>query len=199
MRFAVWLLDRLRFKRLAVNPQMKYLAVGALYSGNYSNFKHDPKPLLFVMWCDEKIVHAFNCNYFSKIQKKWMGQTIYLIKKANQNIDPRTLYRFIKQRRPDLLNYYRQYHTELLNMKLVSAGITNLDSLLYTVSSDPWIAALNELIKPSEMIKPPSKISFSPTELQERVNLALSSTDLRKGTVGGQPPAPYTNKPPYMR
>lgn len=199
MNFATWLIDKLKYKRLAVNPQMKFLAFGALYEGSYSNFKHDPRPLIWVQWSDQNITHGLNTHYFSRSQKQWFGQMIYIVKKAQQNIDPLTMYRFIKQRRPDLLKYYRQYKTSLLNMKLVSAGITPLDSMLYTVSTDPWVAVLNEMIKPSEMKAPPTKIAFSPTELQERVNLALSATDLRKGTVGGQPPAPYTGKPPYMR
>jgi len=200
MNFAVWLLDKLRYKRLGANPQMKFLAFGAIYEGTYSNWKHDARPLIWVQWCDERITHGINIHYLNRADKEWFGQMIYIVKKAGQNIDPLTMYRFLKQRRINIVNIaYRQYHTNLLNMKLVSAGITPLDSMLYTISTDPWVAALNDMIKPSEMKAPPSRIAFSPTELQERVNLALNATDIRRGTVGGQPPAPYTNKPPYMR
>ena len=198
--FYSWLISKLRGKRLGVNPYMKLLAWGAIYSSHYSNFKHDPRPLIFVMWCDENITHGLNIHYFSRSDKQWLGQIIYLIKKAGQNIDPRTFYFFLKQQRPNIVkNYYRQYHTSALNAKLVSAGITPLDELIYTISTDPWIAALNEMIKPSEMKEGPEKISFSPTELADRINAAKNSMPITKQKVSTGPrgPAPYATGAPY--
>jgi hypothetical protein len=200
--FYSWLVDKLRGKRLGVSPYMKLMAWGAIYSGSYGNFKHDPRPLMFVLWCDETITHSINCHYLNRADKQWLGQIIYLIKKAGQNLDPRTFYFFLKQQRPSIVKTaYRIYHTNACNMKLVSAGITPLDELIYTISTDPWVAALNEMIKPSEMKEGPEKISFSPTELAERINLAKNSMPITKQKVSTGPrgPAPFAGPAPYVR
>ena len=196
--FYGWLVNKLKYKRFS-GGQMKLLTFGGIYLAHYSNFKHDPTPLIWVQWSDPNITHGLNIHYFNRADKQWFGQLIYMIKRAGQNIDPLAFYHLLKQRRPNLVkNYYRVYKTNLLNAKLVSAGITPLDSLIYTTSTDPWIAALNEMIRPSEMKNLPSKITFSPTELQERIIEARNSVDIRTQKVSG-PRAPFTNPAPYIR
>jgi hypothetical protein len=197
--FYGWLVNKLKYKRLGVSTPTKLMAFGAIYTGTYSNWKHDARPLIWIQWCDELITHGINTHYLNRADKQWFAQMIYLVKKAGQNIDPRTFYFFIKQQRPNIIKTaYRMYHTNLLNMKLVCAGITPLDELIYTYSTDPWIAALNEMIKPSEMKEGPTKISFSPTELAERINLARNSISITKQTVQSKgPKAPYTSPAPY--
>jgi len=196
--FYGWLVGKLKYKRFS-SGQMKLLTFGAIYQGPYSNWKHDPTPMIWVQWSDPNITHGINCHYLNRSDKQFLGQLIYMIKRAGQNIDPRSFYHLLKQRRPNIIKTaYRIYHTNLLNMKLVSAGITPLDSLIYTTSTDPWIAALNEMIRPSEMKNLPSKITFSPTELQERIIEARNAIDIRQQKVSG-PRAPFTNPAPYIR
>lgn len=198
--FYGWLVNKLRYKRLAVAGPTKLMAFGAIYNGPYSNWKHDPKPLIWIQWCDERVTHGINIHYLNRSDKQWFGRLIYLIKRANQNIDPKTFYNLLNQQRHNMIKTaYRIYHTNLLNVKLVSAGITPLDDLIYTTSMDPWIAALNEMIRPSEMPdRPPARpIAFSPTELQERITQARNSVDLRTKSVG--PKAPYAGQAPFVR
>jgi hypothetical protein len=195
--FYGWLVGKLKYKRISGTPT-KLLTFGAIYNGSYSNWKHDANPLIWIQWSDQNITHGINVHYLNRSDKQWFGQLIYLVKRAGQNIDPKTFYHMIKQKRPSIVNTaYRMYHTNLLNVKLVSAGITPLDSLIYVGSRDPWVNALNEMIKPTEMKKNPSKIAFSPTELQERIIQARNSVDLRTQRVG--PSAPYAGTAPYVR
>ena len=195
--FAGWLVNKLKYKRVSGSPT-RMLTFGAIYNGPYSNWKHDAQPLIWIQWSDQNITHGINCHYLNRADKQWFGQLIYLVKRAGQNIDPRTFYHLLKQKRPNIINTaYRMYKTNLLNVKLVSAGITPLDKLIYTTSRDPWIAALNEMIKPSDMKNMPSKIAFSPTELQERIIQASNAVDIRKQSVG--PRSPFTSPAPYVR
>ena len=197
--FYSWFVDKLRMKRYGMNvSQIKMLTFGALYYGSYSNWKHDPNPLIFCMYSDNEYTHGINTHYLKRSDKEWLGRLIYLIKKAGQNIDPLTFYHLLKQRRKSVVNIaYRLYHTNLLNMKLVSAGITPLDELIYTISRDPWVNALNEMIKPSEMKRLPTKIAFDPEELRERIITASNAIDIRTKRVG--PVAPYVEPSPFIR
>jgi hypothetical protein len=198
--FYGWLVNKLRFKRLGVNPNMKLMAFGAIYATTYSNWKHDPRPLIFIQWCDQNITHGINVHYLSRPDKQWLAQAIYLIKRGKQNIDPKTFYHFLKQQRPNIITTaYRIYHTNMLNAKLASAGITPLDSMIYTTSMDPWINALNDMIRPGEMKGGPTKVSVDPTELQNRIILARNAVDIKTQKVATGPKAPYANPSPFAR
>jgi hypothetical protein len=197
--FYGWLVDKLRYKRMGAGP-MKLLTFGAIYQGPYSNWKHDPRPLIWVQWSDQNITHGINIHYLNRQDKQWLGRLIYIIKRAGQNIDPRSFFRLLSQQRPNIIKVaYRMYKTNLLNMKLVSAGITPLDKLIYSVSTDPWVAALNDMIRPGEVKNAPTKIAFSPTELQDRIIQATNTTDIRTKAVPTGPRAPYIGQSPFLR
>jgi hypothetical protein len=84
-------------------------------------------------------------------------------------------------------------------MKLVSAGITPLDRMIYTNFADPWIAQLNAMIKPSEMREGVVQVAYSPTELQERITSAQNSVDVRQTRVGQTPRGPVGQPAPWLR
>jgi len=198
--FYGWLVNKLRFKRLGVNPNMKLMAFGAIYATTYSNWKHDPRPLIFIQWCDQNITHGINVHYLNRADKQWLAQAIYLIKRGKQNIDPKTFYHFLKQQRPNIITTaYRIYHTPMLNGKLASAGITPLDSMIYTTSMDPWINALNAMIRPGEMKGSPTKVAVDPTELQNRIIMARNAVDIKTQKVATGPKAPYVGTSPFIR
>lgn len=197
-RFFSWLVNKLRFRRLAVSSQIHLLTFGAIYYGTYSNWKHDPNPLIWVQYSGPKYTHGINIHYLNAADKQWLANTIYLIKKGAQVIDGLTFYKLLKLRRPSIVKRaYRVYFTNLLNMKLVSAGITNLDSVVYMITKDPWVARLNQLIKPSEMKAPPTQIAFSKTELQERIIEASNSISITKNRVSTTKKAPWLTGRPY--
>lgn len=179
--FFRWIVDRLRFRRLGVSPRTRLLTFGAIYNGTYSNWKHDPKPTIWVQYSGEKYTHGINVNYLNTIDKMWLARVIYLMKKGNQSMDGYTFYKLLKVQRYSIVQRaYRVYFTSLLNMKLVSAGITPLDEMIYTTSKDPWIATLNEAIKPSEMRQPPIRIAYDSEELRNRIIQSQNAIDITK-------------------
>jgi len=184
-RFWEFIVSRIRNIRYALNPRIKMLTFGAIYYGNYSNWKHDPTPLIWCQYSGPKHTHGINIHYLSSSDKAWLMNTIYIMKRANQRMNGRVFYQLLKMRRPSIIkSSYRVYFTNLLNVKLVSAGITPLDRMIYTNFADPWIAQLNALIKPSEMVRETVQVAYSPTELRDRIVNSLNSVDIRKQRVG---------------
>ncbi len=130
--------------------------------------------------------------------KEWLGRMLFLLKKGSQIIDGYAFYRLLKLRRMSIVkSSYRVYFTSLLNMKLVGAGLTNLDRLVYPITKDPWLLALNEMMIPGEIGHGVTEIAFSPTELQDRVNQAMNAIPLQKQSI--RPAAPYAAPAPYIR
>jgi len=194
-KFYSWLVNKLRHRRFSMSTQMKLLTFGAIYYGDYANWKHDPKPLIWVQYSGPEHTHAINIHYLNRIDKAWLANTIYIIKKAGQIIDGRTFYIFLKTRRPSIIKTaYRMYFTNMLNVKLVSAGITPLDRMIYTNMQDPWIASLNEMIKPSEIAFGVGRIAYTPTELRDRIIQSQNAVDIRQAKVGSFGAAPWVAK-----
>jgi hypothetical protein len=199
--FFSWIVNKLRYARFAMSSRMKILSFGAIYYGNYSNWKHDPTPLIWIQYSDRKYTHAINIHYLNYGDKAWLMNTIYMLKRGAQRIDGLTFYRLLKMRRPSIVKTaYRVYFTNLLNVKLVSAGITPLDKMIYTTSNDPWVAQLNEMIKPSELREGVVQVAYSPTELQDRITSAQNATDIRQTRVAPPVPRGPVGQPaPYIR
>ena len=194
--FFSWLVNKVRTARFSLSSSVRMLNYGAIYTGSYRNWKHDPLPLIFIMYSGPKYTHGIQLHYMSRPDKTWFAHIIYMIRRGGQIIDGFTLYKMLKMQRMSIVRTcYRMYFTGLLSMKLVSAGITPLDKLVYTGHGDPFIQALNEMIKPTSVEAPP-QVAFSPTELQERVTQAATSTDLRTARVGGplSRPAPWLKR-----
>jgi hypothetical protein len=181
LKFYEYLVNKLRFKRFAMSSNIRLLNFGAIYQGSYSNWKHDPQPQVFCMYSDPKYTHGLNLHYFTRSDKAWFGRTIYILKRAGQQFDGRFFYKYLKSQKPNIIKVaYRMYHTNLLNAKMVSGGLTPLDDLSYK-SSDPFITQLNETLKSSSMKSTSApKIAFSPTELQNRISQAINAIDIRK-------------------
>ena len=79
-------------------------------------------------------------------------------------------------------------------MKLVSAGLTPLNKIAYTFSKDPFIAALNARIAPSEMTTIP-QVAYSSAELQERIIAAQNVQPITKQRVSPlRAPAPWVKR-----
>lgn len=194
------IVSKIRLGRFALSTNVKLLTFGAIYLGSYSNYKHDPQPLIFCMYSGPKYTHGLNIHYFSHMDKAWLGNLIYMIKKGGQVIDGYTLYKLLKMRRMSIVkSCYRVYFTNLLNMKMVSAGITPLDKMIYTDHRDPWVHALNEKIKPSEIKRPPT-VAFYAEELRDRVIQAQQSQNIQTQTVTSRGTrAPYQSPAPWLK
>lgn len=193
-RFFQWIVNKIRFSRFALTGRVKLLTFGAIYQGSYSNWKHDPNPQIFVMYSGPRYTHGINLHYMSRSDKMWFFNLIYMIRRGQQVIDGFTLYKLFKMQRMSIVKTcYRVYFTNLLNMKLISAGITPLNKIAYTFTRDPFILQLNETIKPTEMATAP-RVAFSPTELRERINIAANAQPITKQRVG-----PMTRRAPWLR
>lgn len=187
MGFYSFLVSRIKNIRYSVSggQSTRTYVFGALYSGPYQNYAHDPQPLVFIMYSapSPQLTHALNIHYLAEGDRAWMIRNIYMIKKYQQVIDPRTLYNFIKIQRPSIIKTcYRTYHTNLCQYKLVSAGITNLTEMEYP-SNEPFVRRLNEAIGATQMAQNPQQVAFSTTELNERIAESLNSQPIQTRTV----------------
>jgi len=120
--------------------------------------------------------------------------------RGGQKITPRNMYNFLKLRRKNIIKVaYRKYFTSLMNMRLVSPGITNMHKLVYTDHNEEFIKTLNTQLQPSSIFnRSVPTIAFSETELQERVIQATQSIPITQRRV-----APYIkpqgNRAPWLK
>lgn len=185
------IVSKLRGIRYSIAPKTRILTFGAIYLGPYTNFKHDRTPLIWIQWSDEKYTHGINLHYLDTSDRAWFMRTIYLMSRGGQKITPRNMYNLIKMRRKNIIRVaYRKYFTSLLNSRLVSPGITNLHSLVYTDHNEGFIKQLNKQLKPSSIFSSTApQISFSETELQDRIIQATQAVPITQRKV-----APYINR-----
>ena len=129
-RLATWIIQRLRKRKVRFRRTLRLFSFGAIYHGTYTNYKTDPRPLIFIMFSNESHTHAININHLGPADRVWLLNTIYLIKKGNQVIDPSTFYKLFKIRRRTIIQTgYRIYFTAYLKMRLVSPGITRINKI----------------------------------------------------------------------
>lgn len=196
-RFFNWITNRIRSKRLALTSKINLLPQFSFQQGVYSNWKHDPQPLIFIMYSGQKYTHGININYMNRSDKAWFGRSLYLMKKANQILTGLSMYKYLKIHRYNIVKEcYRVYFTSLLNMKLVGSGLTYLDKLVYPIAKDPWLLALNEMMTPGEISSGPTEIAYNPQELQTRISQVYNSIPLQKKSIKK---APYTNNAPWLK
>lgn len=194
------IISKLRGIRFSISPKTRLLTFGAIYLGPYTNFKHDRTPLIWVQWSDMKYTHGINLHYLNSSDRAWFMRTIYLMARGGQRITPRNMYNLLKMRRKNIIKVaYRKYFTSLMNMRLVSPGITDMHRLIYTDHNEQFIKDLNKQLNPSSIFnKRVPQIAFSETELQERVIQATQATPITQRRV-----APYIrqqgNKAPWLK
>jgi len=183
--FYSWLITRLRNRRYSYSGLFspRLYTFGAIYEGTYKNWKHDPTPMIWIMYSDAKYTHGINLHYLNNYEQSWFIRTIYIIKKYQQAIDGRIFYNMLKQQQMSIVKKaYRVYFTNMLNCKLTSAGITNMEKLVYS-SKSPFINTLNKIIAPQEMAYPPRQVSYYPEELRDRIIQAQNSIPINQATV----------------
>lgn len=200
--FMSWIVNRLRHRRF-VTASPKRLYQFAFYYGTYSNWKHSPRPFIFIMYSGDTYTHAIAVQYMNSSDKAWFGRVLVLLRKGNQIMDGMTMYRFIKSRRPSIIrDCYRVYFTSLLNMKLVGAGMTNRwEEVMEGIYKDGWLLQLNENLMPSDMPQGERgpRIAFSQTELRDRVIAAQNTTPLTERRVSKAPWASKTGRAPWLK
>lgn len=198
-----WIINKLRHKRFSLSGA-KTLHQFAFYYGTYSNWKHSPRPIIFVMHSGETYTHAIAIQYMNSADKAWFARVLYLLKRGNQIMDGVSMYRFLRNRRPSIVrDCYRLYFTGLLNMKMVGAGLTDRFKEVYEgIYKDGWLLQLNENLKPSAMPERESgpRIAFSQTELRDRVVSAQNSQSITRRSTRRAPWAQRTTgRAPWLK
>lgn len=189
MNIVGWILSRIRqfgnrFSGTFGNSY-RVMYAGTIVKMTYSNYKHDPSPLIFVLYSGIKYTDALNLNYLGQQEKQYLGRLIYALKRGNQIIDGHSLYLILK--RDVYYNIvrkcYRKYFSNLImGPRMVSAGFTPLNRLVYPYN-DPFIVALNRYLNNENMgYTSPTRVSYYPEELRDRINMAINSVP-----IGTQP------------
>jgi len=185
MSFYSWLVNTIRNRRYSYSSLLspRLYTFGAIYYGVYKNWKHDPNPLIWIQYSDQRYTHAINMNYLDNSEKAWFVRTIFLLKKYQQQIDGKIFYQMLKQQKMSIVKKsYRVYFTNLLDMKLVGAGITNMEKLVYR-TNNVFINQLNEAVKPTELTRLPTQVAYNTTELRDRIIEAQNTVPLHQATV----------------
>lgn len=198
MGFFNYILSKLRNIQYSITGgNRRALLFGCVYKMSYRNWKHDPNPLIWVQYSDQKYTHGININYLSPDEKMWLMRTIYNVKKGAQRIDGRVFYQLMKFQKPSIAKKaYRLYHTNMImNFKLVSAGITNNDPLV-SPFGDPWVLQLNKFISPQRLDESKNiKVAYSQDELQNRIAEAVNAIPITKKPTFGVQQKPNNGRP----
>ena len=124
-------------------------APGRVYKAAYRNYKHDPRPLIFVLSSSAYYTHGINIHYLGGAQQT-MLRLIMDLRKTGQPLTGLIMYRFMKQRYPMIPKLgYRLYFTRFLIGRLVSDGVSQIPlPSKEQFAAEPFVFALNRLIRP---------------------------------------------------
>lgn len=136
-------------------------APGRIYKCMYSNWKHDPRPLVFVLGSDAFYTHGINVHYLGGLQQVLL-RIILNMRLSNKALTGYIMYRFLKMRSPGIPRIaYRKYFTKYLLGKLVSDGVSQIPmpgkAFLIT---EPFVRQLNNMIRPRVI----NKVTMTQTE-----------------------------------
>lgn len=129
-------------------------APGRIYKCVYSNYKHDPRPLVFILYSDAFYTHGININYLAGLQTT-MIKMILSMRASGKPLTGAIMYEFLKARSPGIPQAgYRMYFTRYLRGKLVSDGVSQIPSpnkAMFLMG--PFVRQLNNLIRPTAVNK----------------------------------------------
>ena len=101
MNIIGWVLNRIRqfgnrFSGTFGNTY-RVMYAGTFVKMNYANYKHDPSPLIFVLYSGIKYTDGLNINYLNFQEKQYLGRLVYAMRRGNQVIDGHSLYLILKR------------------------------------------------------------------------------------------------------
>ena len=149
-------------------------APGRIYKTIYRNWKHDPKPLIFILSSNAFYTHAINIHYLGAYQGTMM-RIIANMRNSGKPLTGMIIYQFLKMRAPGIPKVgYRKYFTKFLNGSLVSDGISQMPlpgKEMFV--AEPFVNALNKLIRPKVI----GKVRMTNEEAESMTN------DLKEATT----------------
>lgn len=124
-------------------------ALGRIYSTAYRNWKHDPRPLLFILGSDAYHTVGINIHYIGGFRNQLIG-FIMALRNSGVPFTGKSIYELLKSKMfmvPKIA--YRKYFTSLLRGKLISSGISQLpEPNMIKFITDPFVRELNRRINP---------------------------------------------------
>lgn len=149
-------------------------APGRVYKTVYRNWKHDPRPLIFVLSSSAFYTHAINIHHLGGSQNM-MLRLIMDMRNSGQPFTGAIMYRLMKQRYSAIPKMgYRLYFTKYLAGKLVSDGVSQVPlpgKELF--ATEPFVRALNRLIRPRVI----NKVSITQEESDRLTSEVESAKD----------------------
>lgn len=194
MNIVSWIIQRAKnfgnkFSGLFSN-KYSVIYTGTIVKMAYSNYKHDPAPLILVLYSGVKYTHALNLNYLSTQEKQYLMRLIYALKKGNQPVNTRAVYMLLKR---DVYysivrKSYRTYFSNMiLNPRVVSNGWTSF-GLKTQYINDPFVINLNKYLGMQATNVIQSRVSYYPQELQEQIIQSINSVPVGRGTTPAMRP-----------
>lgn len=129
-------------------------APGRIYKCAYTNYKHDPRPLIFIFSSNAFYTHGINIHYLGGLQQTMLRMIVYM-RNSGKALTGMIMYQFLKQRAPRIPELgYRKYFTKYLKGKLVSDGVSQVPTPgKAEFLMEPFIRQLNKLIAPKVINK----------------------------------------------
>lgn len=201
MNIVSWIIQRAKnfgnkFSGLFSN-KYSVIYTGTIVKMAYSNYKHDPAPLILVLYSGVKYTHALNLNYLSTQEKQYLMRLIYALKKGNQPVNTRAVYMLLKR---DVYysivrKSYRTYFSNMiLNPRVVSNGWTSF-GLKTQYINDPFVINLNKYLGMQATNVIQSRVSYYPQELQEQIIQSINSVPVGRGTTPAMRPTIQSTTP----
>lgn len=166
--------------RKQYGPQSKVVpfALGRVYQTAYRNWKHDPRPLVFVLGSDAFYTVGINIHYLGAY-KNTLINLIMTLRQSRTVLTGYIVYQIMKTRAPMIPQIaFRKYFTAMLRGRLVSEGISTLpDPNVKQFVADPWVRRLNNLIRPK--IFSYRKRTVNPEDAEEVRNQAIQTVYYR--------------------
>lgn len=201
MNIVSWIIQRAKnfgnkFSGLFSN-KYSVIYTGTIVKMAYSNYKHDPAPLILVLYSGVKYTHALNLNYLSTQEKQYLMRLIYALKKGNQPVNTRAVYMLLKRDAyySIVRKSYRTYFSNMiLSPRVVSNGWTSF-GLKTQYINDPFVINLNKYLGMQATNVIQSRVSYYPQELQEQIIQSINSVPVGRGTTPATRPTIQSTTP----
>jgi len=122
-------------------------APGRIYKALYTNWKHDPRPLIFILSSNAFYTHGINIHYLGGYSRTFM-RIILNMRESGKVWTGMTIYQYFKMMAPAIPQLgYRVYFTKYLKGKLVSDGISqNPIPNKAMFFAEPFVRELNKML-----------------------------------------------------
>jgi hypothetical protein len=152
-------------------------AMGRIYQCIYRNYKHDPRPVIFILSSNAFYTHGINLHYLGGMTGM-LFKIIMDLRRSNRPLTGMIIYKYIKMKAPAIPKLgYRVYFTKYLAGKLVSDGVSQIPmpgKNMFVI--EPMVRALNQMIRP-RVINPYRMTQNEIDNLKTNVDRAVISAD----------------------